>query len=301
MIDVRDNAIVSRPYKFIGLFDARDCIPNMSSYGDPNMSGLHYFITQYALKHKGRNWLHAQGGKILHTDSDERTVLQRMGLDMKEASKKTEKELLEMELQYQDIRMFGTFDGANDGSKDSGGEKKKEKGIKICSNGKPAITIGEARTLDPVRIIETDGSRSFRVHIKEDGQNSGSNRYARWFLDYGLFYFYGSVDPVRAAKYGLTVQDLDDFFEALWHCFDDDASSLRPGGSMLMRCLAVYEATDDFLQKKETSMNIVYTQQLAKKIVGSGTPTGIGDYNIYRPKEYAGLKLYSRTMCELTD
>lgn len=51
-------------------------------------------------------------------------------------------------------------------------------------------------------------------------------------VDFGVYVFYGSINPQLAEKTGFTNEDAEKIKQALITLFENDASSARPEGSM---------------------------------------------------------------------
>lgn len=279
MIDYKEGEMVNSIYKFVVYFDAKNCIPNMGSDGNMNLlSDGRYYITPACIKHKIRKYLQSIGRDILHvdiTDGENLTIKERLIGD-NSIKKYTSDELFAMECKYEDIRMFGTMDVAGD--------------MKVKGKVAAPITLSLPITLDPVDIVEGKGCRSYNVDIKEDGSNNGSsynNRY--WFMEYGLFEMRGGINLSFVPHYGLLEKDVDDFFEAIWHMFDFDSSTLRPDGSMNVRKIIAWEYSRDI----NCSENLVLMDKplYSRKSLQCN---GFESYKYDEPAEIENVKMYIR-------
>ncbi len=319
MIDVMEGGLISKNYRFEAYFDAARCIPNMGSNGTENLlSNGKYFMTACSIKHKIRKEMQRMGARILHVDDEDHTPIIKRLIGDEPPENYNVKQYMEMEKEYADIRLFGTLDllgvKKDKGKKDKNHDKKDgritkqdtegEFEVKECRSGPVSITHPE--TLNPVTIFNGSGSRSYDVR-HENGKNVGSgydNPY--WFVEYGLFKLQGGVNLDHVKYYGITVYDLDMFFEAMWNMFDRDSSTYRPMGSMLMRRLTVWEwDAANVNPRNETIKSIDRVERMKFKGYGYGgaycdsriTPArDFDDYEEYQlPKEGNGVKVYTRS------
>lgn len=284
MIDVTKDKLVSDVYKFVAYFDCKGCIPSMGADGRKNLDSCdRYYMSPYSIKHKIRKYLQYIGRDILHVDGMEergKTIKERLIGD-EPIKNYTADELLKKELEYEDIRMFGTMDVADD--------------FKVRGYVSGPITIMQPRTLDPVIIQENKSVRSYSVLRDDEGKNIGSdygNPY--WNVEYGLFEMYGGVNLSHVKQYGLTESDLDDFFEGLWHMFDFDASDMRPAGSMNMRKLVVWKISPEMLKTNQLFSNQIYENSIYKLKNDTSIISGFDDYEYKKPFETEGIRMYVR-------
>ena len=311
MIDVKPNTLVNKVYRFVLYFDVRNCLPNMGSDGKLNLlSDERYFMSAPCIKYKIKKYLHYMGRPVLHLD-DGLTVFERLKRDIpdidillkdqktaklkaakKEASKSDKESYKEITkrindafymkaLEYIDVRLFGIFDCADF--------------LTLRAPKSGAVSIAHATTLDSVEIVTGRGGRSYDIMHSEDGANIGSsfcNPYQ--FVEYGMFKLTGGVNLMHVREFGLTEQDLDDFFVALMHMFDYDSSTFRPMGSIQNKNLVIYEWDSNINHDVNHILRSIQDQELMTLRVDCGEPRSGNDYLFTRPvhNDNDGLKIY---------
>lgn len=103
---------------------------------------------------------------------------------------------------------------------------------------KGAVTVQQAVSLRPVRIVQTGITRciSGTDTLRKNG-NIGFTK----TVEYGLYVLKGSVNVYTAAKTGFSGEDCEKLKQALLHIFDNDCSAARPAGSMELKRLFWWE------------------------------------------------------------
>ncbi len=267
-------------YRFLILFDASMCNPMPDPItGNPRKKWTNGcgFITPQAVKYRIKKYLYEKGEKILHYQHyEDYTVVKEIN-----AYKISPEEAKKKEKQYLDIRLFGTFDASTD--KSNGDEGNSAKII-----GKGPVSVNFPVSVDPItsRIVSTN--RAYKVDVNKDGSNQGSS-YANdsAIVEYGLYSCYGGINALEANETGITDEDMEKYLNAIVHMFDNDYSTMRPLGSMLVRHLFVWKwkeepISDLIIQKsvqikhKEGIINPASFQDYVIKI--ENLPCYVGDY-----------------------
>jgi CRISPR-associated protein Csd2 len=137
---------------------------------------------------------------------------------------------------YFDIRMFGAVLSTG----------KKEEGSKTAGAGqiRGPLQITFARSQDPV--LPSDHAITRVAPTRQEDLSSGKQTEmgSKWTLPYGLYRAHGFYSAGRAAKTGITGEDLDALWTALAMMFDHDRSAAR--GEMKLCGLYVYSHSDAF-------------------------------------------------------
>lgn len=164
-----------------------------------------------------------------------------------------------------DVRTFGQVFALN-GS---------EGNISIGVRGPVSVQI--ARSVDPVDVVSMQITKSVS---NEDGDKRGPDTMGmKHFVRYGLYVIKGSINPVLAEKTGFSDEDADVVKECLRTLFDNDASSARPEGSIVVEKLYWFEQKAE--DKKISSRN-VHNSVVVKKKEGIETPRAFDDYIVTR-------------------
>ena len=124
-----------------------------------------------------------------------------------------------------DVRAFGqllAFSAKN--------KKKGEGGVSIGIRG--PVTVTPALSVEPVEVEEMQITKSTNAS-ESDGEKRGSDTMGRKHrVKYGVYFFFGTMNPVLAEKTGFSDEDAETIKEILPQLFENDASSGRPEGSM---------------------------------------------------------------------
>ena len=137
---------------------------------------------------------------------------------------------------YFDIRMFGAVLSTG----------KKDEGSKTAGAGqiRGPLQITFARSQDPV--LPSDHAITRVAPTRQADLESGKQTEmgSKWTLPYGLYRAHAYYSAARAAKTGVTGEDLDTLWTALAMMFDHDRSAAR--GEMKLCGLYVYSHADAF-------------------------------------------------------
>lgn len=136
-----------------------------------------------------------------------------------------------------DVRAFGQVFAYSGGKKnkkpaiDGNDEDKKgdNKGVSIGIRG--PVSIHPAFSVIPIDISSNQIIKS--VNGEKDGPQKASDTMGmKHRVDYGVYIFYGSINPQLASKTGFSDDDAEAIRLGLIELFENDASSARPEGSM---------------------------------------------------------------------
>jgi len=137
---------------------------------------------------------------------------------------------------YFDIRMFGAVLSTG----------KKEEGSKTAGAGqiRGPLQLTFARSEDPVLPSDHAITRVAPTRQEDLAAGKQTEMGSKWTLPYGLYRAHAYYSAARAAKTGVTGEDLETLWTALAMMFDHDRSAAR--GEMKMCGLYVYSHSDAF-------------------------------------------------------
>ena len=142
--------------------------------------------------------------------------------ELKKAGKDREKYAAAACQQWIDVRSFGqvfAFSG------------KDEKGVSVGVRG--PVSIHTAVSLSPIDITSMQITKSVNSETKENSDKKSSDTMGQKHrVDFGVYVFYGSINPQLASKTGFTDEDSELIRQSLITLFENDSSSARPDGSM---------------------------------------------------------------------
>jgi CRISPR-associated protein Csd2 len=182
-------------------------------------------LSDVCLKRKIRNRLQDAGNKIFVQSDDYRvdeyrSLKQRADAVLGDAMKDEQKLAQKACETWIDVRSFGqvfAFKG------------KDTSGVSVGIRG--PVTIQSAFSINPVSITSSQITKS--VSGEGDGSKKGSDTMGmKHRVDFGLYKTCGSINPQLAERTGFSAEDAEKIKKALFHIFDNDASSARPEGSM---------------------------------------------------------------------
>lgn len=227
-------SVLDRKIDFAVVLTVRNANPN----GDPlngnrprqNYDG-HGEISDVCIKRKIRNRLQDMGESIL-VQSDERrddgyrSIKDRVDGNeelQKYAKGKTKDNILYSKIvceSWMDVRSFGqvfAFSGSE---------------VSIGIRG--PVSIHTAVSLEPIDISTMQITKSVNstTNTKDPDKKTSDTMGLKHRVDYGVYVFYGSINPQLAEKTGFTYEDAEKIKQALITLFANDTSSARPDGSM---------------------------------------------------------------------
>lgn len=227
-------SILDKKIDFAVIFSVRNANPN----GDPlngnrprqNYDG-HGEVSDVCIKRKIRNRLQDMGEFILVQSDDRRTDEFRSIKDrvdsIEELQKYSKGKTKNSDLfakvacdTWIDVRAFGQVFAFKDSE------------VSIGIRG--PVSIHTATSVDPIDITTIQITKSVNsVTNKSDPDKKTSDTMGmKHRVDFGVYVFYGSINPQLAEKTGFTEEDAEKIKQALITLFENDASSARPEGSM---------------------------------------------------------------------
>jgi CRISPR-associated protein Csd2 len=120
-----------------------------------------------------------------------------------------------------DVRAFGqifAFKGAKTGE-----------GVSIGIRG--PVSIQSAFSKDSVETVSTQITKSVNAESNE-GKKSSDTMGTKHRIKFGIYVFFGAMNPQLSEKTGFSYADAQKFKSVLPVIFENDASSARPEGSM---------------------------------------------------------------------
>jgi len=227
-------SVLDRKIDFAVIFTVRNANPN----GDPlngNRPRQNYDgygeVSDVCIKRKIRNRLQDMGEPILVQSDDRRVDEYRSIKDRVDANErlqqyakgKTKDNQLFAQIacgSWIDVRSFGqvfAFSGSE---------------VSIGIRG--PVSIHPAVSLEPIDIttIQITKSVNSTTNTKDPDKKTSDTMGLKHRVDYGVYVFYGSINPQLAEKTGFTNEDAEKIKQALITLFENDASSARPEGSM---------------------------------------------------------------------
>ncbi|AKG04809.1 type I-C CRISPR-associated protein Cas7/Csd2 [Salimicrobium jeotgali] len=241
-------------------------------------------ISDVAIKRKIRNRLMDMGEKVF-VQSNDRKMDEYDSLKARASGKKELEEILKDKAdrdeefaslaceEWIDVRSFGqvfAYKGSNKGS-----------GVSVGVRG--PVSIHTATSLDPVDVTSTQITKSVN---SESGDKRGSDTMGmKHRVDFGVYVFYGSINPQLAEKTGFTHEDAMKIKEALRTLFENDSSSARPEGSMEVNKLYWWE--HDSKLGKHSAAKVHRSLNISRNV---DSPHTIKDYEI-RVEELTDLQV----------
>lgn len=135
------------------------------------------------------------------------------------------------------------------------------------------VSIRTALSVDPIDITSTQITKSVN---SEPGDSKGSDTMGmKHRVDFGVYVFYGSMNPQLAEKTGFRDEDAELLKQALATLFENDASSARPEGSMEVHNLYWWEHSSKLGQYASAR---VHRSLTVERLVEE--PKGFHDYRI---------------------
>lgn len=286
--------VLDRKIDFAVVLSVRNANPN----GDPlngnrprqNYDG-HGEISDVCIKRKIRNRLQDMGESILVQSDDRRTdeyrsIKERVdaNADVQEFAKgkKQNNELFARAAceAWLDVRCFGqvfAFSGTD---------------VSIGIRG--PVSIHTAVSLHPIDITSIQITKSVNaVTPKDPNKRSSDTMGMKHRVDFGVYVFYGSMNPQLAEKTGFTYEDAIKVRNALITLFENDASSARPDGSMEVHRVYWWEHKSKMGQYSSAKVHRSLQLRLRE---GVEEAKSVDDYSItvlplegLDVQEYAGL------------
>lgn len=274
-------ATLSKKIDFIGFISVNRANPN----GDPlngNQPRTDYDgygeITDVCLKRKIRNRWQDMGEHILvqsndRSDDDYTSIRERLEAEptlaellkqKKDRGAKWERQLVEAACKaWIDVRSFGQLIALKKGA-----------GVDAVSIGiRGPVSIHFATSLDPVTVTSTQITKS--VNGEPGEKRSSDTMGMKHRVDFGVYKLIGSVNVQLAERTGFSDEDAEKLKQALITLFENDASSARPEGSMVVERLywIEHEHKTSFVPTAK-----VHRAVEARKREGIEMPKSFADY-----------------------
>lgn len=117
------------------------------------------------------------------------------------------------------------------------------KGDKLSLGVRGPVSIHSATSIEPVDITSMQITKSVNsiTNAKDPSQKTSDTMGMKHRVDFGVYVFYGSINPQLAERTGFSKEDAEAIKEALRTLFANDASSARPDGSMEVNKLIWWE------------------------------------------------------------
>lgn len=288
---------LKRKIDFAVVFTVDKANPN----GDPlngNRPRQDFFghgeVSDVALKRKLRNRLQDEGEAILVQSDERRTDEYRSIKDRVDSVEELKKlltktkatgtdeetaELLASDKWY-DVRAFGQVFAF--------------KGTKMSIGIRGPVSIHTAASIEPVDVssMQITKSANSTTNEKDPSQKTSDTMGMKHRVDFGVYVFYGSINPQLAEQTGFSEEDAQKLKEVLQTLFANDASSARPDGSMEVNKLLWWEHNSKLGQYSSAAVH----RTVQVKRVKDDFPLSIKNYEITVDKldglgveEYDGL------------
>jgi len=194
----------------------------------------HGEVSDVAIKRKLRNRLQDEGEPIL-VQSDERRSDEYRSIKDRVDSIENLKKLLtkskstgtdELTAEkiasdtWYDVRAFGQVFAF--------------KGTKMSLGIRGPVSVHAATSIEPVDISSMQITKSVNsiTNVNNPSQKTSDTMGTKHRVDFGVYVFYGSINPQLAERTGFTYEDAQKLKGVLKTLFANDASSARPDGSM---------------------------------------------------------------------
>ena len=258
-----ENAIKNR-YEFVLLYDVENGNPN----GDPDAGNMpridpetgQGIVTDVCIKRKIRNAIQVRYGAkegfdiyirqdavLNHQDQVGMDAIE--GIDKKEKSKRSVGFRDAMCQKFFDIRAFGAVMTT--------ATKKENKLINSAGQVRGPIQIAFGRSIEPIMSREITITR-MAVTNEKDAESKSQEMGRKAIIPYGLYRQEGYISANLAQTVtGFSDDDLNVFWDALIHMFDEDRSAAR--GKMALRELIVF--------KHESHLGNAPAHKLFEKVV----------------------------------
>jgi len=236
-------------------------VENANANGDPARDGQPRVdingigeISRGALIRKMRNARQRAGGTILLQESSKRedeclSVQERIvayGMSPGGNIGELRKEVLET---FEDIPTYGTLlalsSGGNKKKRKKRVEEEEEEGSSLSLGIAGAISISPAFSAEPVRVVNTQITKSFNTDKGlEEGERESSSMGCKSRVEHGVYTAFGSVLPFNAKYNGVCYAHLEKLKRDILTMFEGDYSGERPAGSIYVRDVAWWDMRD---------------------------------------------------------
>lgn len=229
--------VLDKKIDFAVVFTVNKANPN----GDPlngnrprqDFNG-HGEVSDVAIKRKIRNRLQDEGEAILVQSDDRRSDAYRSIKDRVESIDELKKLLSKSKATGDDEQTAETIACHTWYDVRAFGQVFAFKGTKMSISVRGPVSIHTATSIDPIDISSMQITKSVNsvTNTKDPSQKTSDTMGMKHRVDFGVYVFYGSINPQLAERTGFTYEDAQKLKEALKTLFANDASSARPDGSM---------------------------------------------------------------------
>lgn len=203
----------------------------------------HGEISDVALKRKLRNRLQDEGEPILVQSDEKRSDEHRSIKDRVDSIEELKKLLTKSKATGADEQTAEMIASDTWFDVRAFGQVFAFKGTKMSIGIRGPVSIHTATSIEPVDISSMQITKSVNsiTNEKDPGQKTSDTMGTKHRVDFGVYIFYGSINPQLAESTGFTYEDAQKLKEALKTLFANDASSARPDGSMEVNKLYWWE------------------------------------------------------------
>ncbi len=253
-------------------------VENANPNGDPlngNRPRINYEgfgeLSDVSIKRKIRNRLMEAGEPIFVQPDDDRvdeyrSLRSRAEGELKEYISNDKLFREQACKKWLDVRAFGQVFAIKG--------KKAGEGVSIGIRG--PVSVHPAFSINQVSISSIQITKS--VSGEGDGTKRSSDTMGmKHRVDFGVYLFFGSINPQLASKTGFSDNDAEAIKKALIKLYDNDASSARPEGSM--EIFRVYWWKHNSKNGQYSSGEVHRTLSLSPK-AGITEPKRMEDYDI---------------------
>lgn len=263
-------------YDFKVIFSVKNANPN----GDPlngnrprqDFEGYGE-VSDVAIKRKIRNRLQDMGEKI-YIQSNDRTDDGFTNLKDRADSNEDLKRILK-DKKKADVDAFARIACENWFDVRAFGQVFAFSGSQVSVGVRGPVSVQLAESVDPVEVSSMQITKSVNS-VPGDGKGSDTMG-TKHFVTNAVYVFNGSINPQLAEKTGFTDNDAEKILEALKSLFENDTSSARPDGSMVVE--KVYWWKHSSKSGTYPSAKVHRSVKIAKK-EEIEIPRSIDDYDI---------------------
>lgn len=251
----------------------------------------HGEVSDVALKRKLRNRLQDEGEAILVQSDERRSDAYRSIKDRVESIDELKKLLSKSKATgadeqsaeaiacstWYDVRAFGQVFAF--------------KGAKMSIGVRGPVSIHTATSIEPVDVTSMQITKSVNsvTNEKDPSQKTSDTMGMKHRVDFGVYVFFGSINPQLAERTGFTKEDAEKLRKALTSLFANDASSARPDGSMEVNKVFWWEHNSKLGQYSSAAVH----RSISVQRVKDGYPMSIENYSISaQPLEGLELEEY---------
>lgn len=254
----------------------------------------HGEVSDVAIKRKLRNRLQDEGQPILVQSDERRSDEYRSIKDRVESVEELKKLLAKAKATGTDEQTAEMLASENWYDVRAFGQVFAFKGAKMSIGIRGPVSIHTATSIEPVDVTSMQITKSVNstTNEKDPGQKTSDTMGMKHRVDFGVYVFYGSINPQLAERTGFTYEDAESLKEALKTLFANDASSARPDGSMEVNKVFWWEHNSKLGQYSSAAVH----RAVKVEKTGDAVKPSIENYQIsvmplegLSVEEYAGL------------